>query len=489
MYRPFALLALAATLGVATPVGALTLYRLLAAPGPLPAVWLRLHGHLQVFGFAGVLIMGVAHHLIPRFAHRPVHRPAAAPWIFGLVLAGLAARIAAAILGGPAGDALWTGSGIAETLAFAIFAVWVTGGLRAVEPRFPSDWLMVTGSWWFAVALAGETFATIRAVAVGADPAMAPPVPGRYAMGLYGGVFGWVLGVAMRAVPMFITGRRAGRLGLPALVGVNGGVLLGVLAGIAPPTSPAPQILLGLAELGVAAGLLAGALAVGAWQPEPRGAVALYRDRIEARFFRFAFACAGLGMAGTLAGSVSRLAGSPVSGLLADATLHLLTVGFMVGMICAMGFRFVPVIEGVRLAMPVARSVAFWSLTLAVLLRTVEVGAGAFPGSLVHLAAVSGFLAWAALLAWGLAVGLTMLRGAAIRRRQDPTPRIRRVRCFWLRPGGRAGKSVAMAVLQSGQVRLQTRPARTPVSRPFSRAICPFTRTYRMPSGSRVGSS
>lgn len=417
MYRPFALLALAVTLGVATPIGALTLYRLLAAPGPFPAVWLRLHAHLQVFGFAGVLIMGVAHHLIPRFAHRPVHRPVAAAWTFGLILAGLVARLAAAIFGGMVGDALWIVSGIAESLAFAIFAVWVTGGVRAAEPRFPSDWLMATGAWWFPVALVGETLATVRAAAAGADPAVAPPVPGLYAMGLYGGVFGWVLGVAMRAVPMFITGRRAGRLGVPALVGVNGGVLLAVLAGMAPSTSPAPQILLGLADLGVVAGLLAAGLAVGAWRPEPRGVIALYRDRIEARFFRFAFACAGLGAVGMLVGSLSRLAGSPAPGLLTDATLHLLTVGFMVGMICAMGFRFVPVIEGVRLAVPGARLVAFWCLALAVLLRTAEVGGVTFHRGFLRAAAFSGFLGWLALLAWGLALGLTMVRGAALRRR------------------------------------------------------------------------
>ena len=34
----------------------------------------------------------------------------------------------------------------------------------------------------------------------------------------------------------------------------------------------------------------------------------------------------------------------------------------------------------------------------------------------LRLAAISGFLAWVALLAWGLALGLTMLQGAALRR-------------------------------------------------------------------------
>ena len=72
--------------------------------------------------------------------------------------------------------------------------------------------------------------------------------------------------------------------------------------------------------------------------------------------------------------------------------------------------------EGVRLAIPQARSVAFWFLVLAVLFRTAEVGEPYFHGGLLRLAAFSGFLAWLTLLLWGLSVGVTMVRGAAIRR-------------------------------------------------------------------------
>lgn len=84
IYRPFALVALAVTLVAATPIGAIALFRLFAEVGPVPAIWLRLHAHLQIFDFAGVLIMGVGHHLILRFAHRPIRRPASAAWILGL---------------------------------------------------------------------------------------------------------------------------------------------------------------------------------------------------------------------------------------------------------------------------------------------------------------------------------------------------------------------------------------------------------------------
>ncbi len=416
IYRPFALLALAATLGVATPIGAISLYRLFAAAGPVPTIWPRLHAHLQIFGFAGVLIMGVAHHLILRFSHRLIRRTPFTAWMLGFAALGLGSRVAATMAGGTASRSLWVVSGIAETLAFIVFAIWVTGELRATKPRFRSDWLMVTGAWWFAEGLAVETVALVWVAVAGIDPATATPGPGLYAMGIYGGILGWVLGVAMRVAPMFLTGRSVGRMGGFALAGLNSGVFLAVLAEAWPPGSHPAQVFSALADLGIAAAVIATGVAVGAWRPEPRRAIALQLDRTEARFFRLAFACAGLATVGLLAGAVLTLSGAPPHGFLADATRHLLTVGFLIGMICAMGFRFIPVIEGVRIAVSGARVVAFWTLVLAVVLRTAELGADYLHEGFLGPAAISGFLAWVALGAWGLAAGLTMLRGAALRR-------------------------------------------------------------------------
>ena len=171
-----------------------------------------------------------------------------------------------------------------------------------------------------------------------------------------------------------------------------------------------------MADFGFVAALVGTGVAVGAWRPEPKGAFPLHLDRMEARFFRLAFACAGLAAVALFVGAALGLAGTPPPGIFVDAIRHLLTVGFMIGLICAMGFRFVPVIEGVRLALPGARHVAFWALILAVLLRFGELGAGLLPTSLLRLTAVSGFFAWVSLLSWGLAVAPTMLQGAAVRR-------------------------------------------------------------------------
>ncbi len=64
VYRPFALLAFAATLWVGTPLGIAMLAWLYGCGPAVPMPLVRLHAHVQVFGFFATLIPGVAAHLL-----------------------------------------------------------------------------------------------------------------------------------------------------------------------------------------------------------------------------------------------------------------------------------------------------------------------------------------------------------------------------------------------------------------------------------------
>jgi hypothetical protein len=68
VYRPFALLGLSAALAGGIPLGVWLLAWLYLGVAAVPAEWILLHAHLQIVGFFGTLIMGVAQHLLPRFA-------------------------------------------------------------------------------------------------------------------------------------------------------------------------------------------------------------------------------------------------------------------------------------------------------------------------------------------------------------------------------------------------------------------------------------
>jgi len=96
------------------------LYR---APG---AQWRLAHTHLNLAGFVVMVIFGVAYHILPRFAGKPLHSEAWASahfWIAALSTAGMVAGFiapAAAVL-------LWTGS-VAQFagVVLGVVNLWLT---------------------------------------------------------------------------------------------------------------------------------------------------------------------------------------------------------------------------------------------------------------------------------------------------------------------------------------------------------------------------
>ena len=88
-------------------------------------------------------------------------------------------------------------------------------------------------------------------------------------------------------------------------------------------------------------------------------------------------------------------------------------------MVVGMGFRLIPVVEGVALPWPRLRGVAFWALLAAVLLRTSEVLADYGVETILPLVPLSGVLVWAALACLGAG-----FLGTVIRRRGFPMTRV-----------------------------------------------------------------
>lgn len=396
VYRPFAVLAFGATLLGGTPLGLWMLGWLYLGAPAVTLDWRLLHAHLQVFGFFATLIPGVAQHLLPRFTGRRVAPSAAMPWVAALLGTALALRLAGATWE-------WHVAALSAPLlqgaAFLAFAgcVW-----RALDPpplAFLRRHLTVSSAW---LALACLVEAAARAQALGAGV----PLPDHgvmgtvHAMGLFGGVLGWILGVLLRAGPMFIPDwrvpgplARAVPWALALAVGVTA---LGELGAWSARASIA------LARFGdcVALGLVAVvAVSAGALGRGGKALPMLSRSRDEARIVRLAVVCASLAAVGSAAAVALALAGTPIH-LLTDALRHLTTVGFMTAVVVAMAFRLIPVLE-TRLPWPRLRAVAFWALLGSVVLRTGQVVVGHGLPALAPLVALSGVLAWIAIACVG----------------------------------------------------------------------------------------
>ncbi|MBI2466945.1 MAG: nitroreductase family deazaflavin-dependent oxidoreductase, partial [Candidatus Rokubacteria bacterium] len=315
VYRPFALLAFAVALVAGVPLGIWMLARLYLGGGPIPPAWLPLHAHLQVFGFFGVLILGVAQHLVPRFAGRPVTRSPASTWLFGAVSAAVLARVAGTIAGRPG----WVlAATLVEAGAFLGFAAWVWRSLAA-PPLSVTRTHLGLGAGWLVAALAAE--AVLRWRALGPEGAEPDPAGMRavYLAGLLGGVVGWIVGVALRAGPMFVPGWR-----VPGALarGAPWALALGVLTAVAGELGPwDASTATALAKLGESVGLAtvaAVALAGGLLRRAPRALPILGRGGPETRIFRLAVLSAALAAAGSATAAALAWRSIPLS-LLADA--------------------------------------------------------------------------------------------------------------------------------------------------------------------------
>ncbi len=90
---------------------------------PLSTWWaatVQTHGHLQLFGWAGLFVVGVALYFLPRLRGIPLARPELLPWILGIYVLGLVLRFLSQPLLAITGWFFWKsallGSGVLEAL-------------------------------------------------------------------------------------------------------------------------------------------------------------------------------------------------------------------------------------------------------------------------------------------------------------------------------------------------------------------------------------
>lgn len=395
VYRPLGLLAFAATVLAGTPVGLRLLgwlYLGASAPGP---EWRLLHAHVQVFGFFATLIPGVAQHLMPRFTGRPVVAHPLVPWLAALFGLALVLRIGGTLASSAAAPLVAAGLQAAGFGAFA-WQVWST---LDPPPLVLLRRQLAGAASAFALAMTAEAIGRVQALSAGSSVPSEALMRAVHAVGLYA-VLGWVLGVLLRAGPMFVPGWAVpmvvGRAVPPSLS------LAAVLAVVAEIGDWGAPTALGLARAGDAlalAAVLAVTVAAGAFRAAPRATLPVIgRSGPESRIFRLAVASAVASFAGFVLAAVLAASGLPVH-LVTDAVRHLLTVGFIGSFVVAMAFRLIPVFEGVALPWPRLRTVAFWALLGGIVLRTVEVPIAHAMPQLAPLVAVSGLLVWIALAA------------------------------------------------------------------------------------------
>ncbi|HEX6799118.1 MAG TPA: hypothetical protein VF116_15520 [Ktedonobacterales bacterium] len=390
----------------------------LALRQPLGAWWLAVaqaHGHLQVYGWAGLFVTGVAFHFLPRLRGAPLAWSRTVPWLVAalvaaLVLRGVSQPLLVVAAGGSAGAwaALWrvllVVSGVLEAAGFAsVLVVLGETALRRGAPAFrarPALWSV----WPFLLCAVGSLglAALLNLLnvfgAAGTGGGIVPPSgdAANVLLGLFGFLVPMALAMSARALPMY-AGLDAfpRRVLWPAALAYAAGLLLVLLGELGTGGNLASSVLLGrLGGLGLAlmGGVLVAFIAlfgrlmagrgrlpqrVRSLAPSPEQAARGYVRHVTNERATFGPYVALIGSAygwALLAGLLLLLdgialalgAGTPVT---LDAPRHSLAVGFIALLLAGVSARMIPGFSGGHIASPRWVVALLWLGNAAALLR------------------------------------------------------------------------------------------------------------------------
>jgi uncharacterized protein involved in response to NO len=322
------------------------------------------HGYAQLFGFAGLLVFGVALHFLPRLRGAPLAWQRAQPWLLALYGGGVLLRAIAqltapiATAGGASGvlRAAFAASGpltlAGASLGIAMLAATArTGpplrtrpGLVQVLPLLVASWV----AWWLALAL--DAWGTLRAGMEGA--LLVAPAIDQVVVRI--AFFGWLVPVAAaftaRNFPLFARTRAAPSTGLrEALFLLLAGLAIDVATRV---TAAPPAAATALAQTFEALGLLWIVAAAGIFGPRTRPLGRNQQRVPEEALLAGASEWALVGAYAWLAVAAVLLLAGAAAALLswppppADVVRHALGAGFILVLIVGMALRLLPGFAG-----------------------------------------------------------------------------------------------------------------------------------------------
>lgn len=311
------------------------------------------HGHLQLFGWAGLLVLGVAFHFLPRLRGAPLAQPERAEAVLRLLLAGLALRalvqpaLAAAGSGAPAAAlrAGLAGSGVLELAGATLVLGLLARTLRQGRPPRERDGLRqilpfllaAFAAFWLALGLnlVGVTAAALSGMSLVAAPIDHVTIH----LALYGFLLPIAIAMSARLFPLYFRTPLPGlgllRLGL-------GCALVGLVLRLGGEVSGAP-LLVGVGRLAQALALGLFTFALGVFAPRrplPHQPVRLLADPVQ---WHALSAYLWLVVAAViLAWTGSAAVGANASAFPGDAEVHALGAGFVTILILGVGARLLP---------------------------------------------------------------------------------------------------------------------------------------------------
>lgn len=330
---------------------------------------LQVHGHVQLFGWFGLFVMGMGYRLISRFT--AVKHPNR--WFVPITLLGAVAGLSLRGFGqafaneGEAFAVIFGSSGALEYLGVAIFAAVVLRALLLGRPdEFGYKPFFAAGVIWLAVGMLLNAYLVLVA-ARASNPILSAGRTGVVEfLLLYGFATMFVLAVSVRTFPVFFGRERANRtLTVIAWLALNGGIAA-FTAGALWGTYAQSDILRSIQNGGfmlAGVGLILTILSLGIFRGSPHRLRESARRNM--RFVRSAYAW--LFVAGILHvyyGGRALINGNFMPSLQVDAVRHFIAIGFLTTVIVGMAFLVMPSLAMRRLSGRSASAVAIVLLAL-----------------------------------------------------------------------------------------------------------------------------
>ena len=404
--RPFALVApslgaalLLGTVGgfVFATVLTLTLALNLSI-GPWWSALAQAHGHLQLYGWAGLFVLGVAFHFLPRLRGTPLALPRFVPWIIGFQVTGLVLRAISqpllVAIGTSIFGALLIVSGILECMAL-VGAVLLLGITTWRGPSLVTSPAVLGVLPFFAGAFSMLAVASVVNLVNMVQASTAAGFIGgasddlNVTLGLFGFLVPVALAMSAQSLPLY-----AGLEAFPRrlLWPLAGSYFLGLLlTGIGSQLAPSSEMVEGLGMLLMGMVLLVfigiflrmmrmrGRLPqkVARLAPSPEAAAHTYQRKIRTERYSYgpfvalvasAYLWAILGGVLLVTDGLAMLFGA-VPVFASDAIRHSLAVGFITLLICGIAPRMLPGFSGGSIASPILVNATLWLGNTAALLR------------------------------------------------------------------------------------------------------------------------
>lgn len=359
------------------------------------------HGVAQIFGWAGLFLMGVSFHVVPRFRNGPMDFPWPQRVVLTLIVLGVSLRFFGQSLHRrPFSPDMLEASGVILLSGMLLYAVVLGRALfRGQNARSQTEAWLWSAIVWGVVAAALHARIVFR---MADTDAIAAPGLWNIAMidaGLVGFLIIFILGVALRAIVGFLALKPTRRwLAWIALGLLNVGTAWYVIARYRAESDETAAI--GL--LIQAAGFVAFVIALRILEPPARkntyieGTYTRYEWLIRGAFV-WLLVAAGLIVLDAI-GMLSdeRILSPPLS---APIT-HAFTLGFVTMVIFGVGIRMLTLFEGTEAPMHWLLDLALVSLNVSVALRVVF-GFGSLPAA-EQVQGLSGALGLVAFVAFAV---------------------------------------------------------------------------------------